>query len=158
MRVAFSNDHAAIDSRHLIGELKAAGHEVVDYGVSSPDRVDYPDMASPALKDLVDHKVDRVVLVCGSGVGMSIVANRVPGVRCALTTDKYAAEMSRKHNNSNCLALRSRQQSEELNSEILKLWMDTEFEGGRHERRNEKIESVGSACVAERLNHEGETH
>lgn len=156
LRVAFSNDHAAIESRHLIDDLKAAGHDVVDYGVSSPDRVDYPDMAAPALKDLVDHNVDRVVLVCGSGIGMSIVANRVPGVRCALAIDKYSAEMSRKHNNTNCIALRGRNQSEELNSEILKLWMNTEFEGGRHEGRVEKIETVGQACVAERLNHEGE--
>lgn len=156
MRIAFSNDHAAVDSRHLIDELKQAGHEVVDYGVASLDRVDYPDVAAPALKDLIDHKVDRVVLVCGSGIGMSIVANRVSGVRCALATDTYAAEMSRKHNNSNCLALRSREQSEELNSAILKQWMNTEFESGRHEARNEKIEAVAAGCAAEKLNYEGE--
>lgn len=156
MRIAFSNDHAALESRHLIDELKEAGHEVVDYGVSSPDSVDYPDVAAPALKDLSDQKVDRVVLVCGSGVGMSIVANRVAGVRCALSIDPFTAEMSRKHNNSNCLALRSRNQAEEVNSEILDLWINTEFEGGRHDRRNEKIESVAGACVAERLNYEGE--
>jgi ribose 5-phosphate isomerase B len=156
LRIAFSNDHAAIESRDLIDQLNAAGHEVVDYGVSSADRVDYPDVAVPALKDLVDHKVDRVVLVCGSGVGMSIVANRVPGVRCALAVDKYSAEMSRKHNNTNCLALRSRDQSAELNREILDLWLTTEFEGGRHDLRNEKIETVAGRCPAQRLNHEGE--
>ena len=158
MRVAFSNDHAGLDSRHLIDELKAAGHEVVDYGVKTTDSVDYPDLAGPALRDLVDGKVDRAILVCGSGIGMSMVANRVVGVRCALCTDTYGAEMSRRHNNSNCLALRSRHQSEAENSEISRIWMATEFEGGRHERRVEKIEAVGAACPADRLLHEGENN
>lgn len=158
MKIAFSNDHAAVASRHLIDELKTAGHEVTDYGVPTEDRVDYPDVAAPALKDLIDGKVDRIVLVCGSGIGMSIVANRVPGIRCALAVDTYSSEMGRRHNNSNCIALRSRHQSESLNSEILSIWLNTEFEHGRHEQRNEKIEAVGSSCGAERLNHEGEKH
>lgn len=156
MRIAFSNDHAAIESRHLIDEMKQAGHEVIDYGVSSSDRVDYPDVAAPALKDLVGKKVDRVVLVCGSGIGMSIVANRVPGIRCALSIDTYSAEMSRKHNNCNCVALRSRNQTEALNSEILETWLKTDYESGRHELRNGKIETVGGACAADRLIDEGE--
>ena len=151
MKIAFSNDHAAVESRHLLADLKAAGHEVTDYGTASTDRVDYPDMAAPALRDLTSGKVDRVVLVCGSGIGMSIVANRVPGVRCALVTDLWAAAMCRHHNDSNCLALRSREQSEELNSNILKVWLETEFDGGRHEERIEKIESVGSTCGFARL-------
>lgn len=154
MKIAFSNDHAAVASRHLINELRAAGHEVSDYGVPTEERVDFPDVAAPALQDLVDGNVDRVVLVCGSGIGMSIVANRVPGIRCAMVTDAYAAEMSRRHNNANCLALRSREQSEALNSELLSIWLKTEFEDGRHDQRNEKIESVGSSCAARRLNHE----
>lgn len=156
MKIAFSNDHAAVDNRHLIDELKAAGHEVVDYGVPTEDRVDYPDVASPALKDLVSGAVDRVLLVCGSGIGMSIVANRVPGVRCALVTDSFAAEMSRRHNNANCLALRSREQKPEINSELLRIWMNTEFESGRHLDRIQKIENVGSSCRAFDLMIEGE--
>lgn len=156
MKIAFSNDHAAVDSRHLIDELKAKGHEVVDYGVPNEDRVDYPDVARPALSDLIQGKVDRVVLVCGSGVGMSMVANRIPRVRCALAVDEYSAEMSRRHNNSNCIALRSREQSPELNSKILSLWLETEFEGGRHDQRNDKIEAVGSACGAQLLKDEGD--
>ncbi len=155
MKIAFSNDHAAVASRHLIDELRAAGHEGVDYGVPTEERVDYPDVAAPAIKDLASHNVDRTVLVCGSGVGMSIVANRVPGIRCVLAVDNYSAEMSRKHNDANCLALRSREQSEQLNSEILKTWLNTEFEQGRHDQRNQKIESVGSSCGFSRLN-EGE--
>ncbi len=156
MKIAFSNDHAAVASRHLITDLRASGHEVIDYGVPTEERVDFPDVAAPALKDLITGKVDRIVLVCGSGIGMSVVANRVPGVRCAMVTDRYAAEMSRRHNNSNCLALRSREQSETLNTELLSLWINTEFEDGRHQKRNDKIESVGSSCAAERLNQEGE--
>lgn len=155
MKIAFSNDHAAVGGRHLIADLRALGHEVIDYGVPTEDRVDYPDVAAPALQDLVRGKVDRVVLICGSGIGMSIVANRFSGVRCAMVTDAYGAEMSRRHNNSNCLALRSREQSEVLNTELLSIWMKTEFENGRHNERNEKIESVGSSCRAEQLNHEG---
>lgn len=151
MKIAFSNDHAAVASRHLIDELKAAGHEVVDYGVATEERVDYPDVAEKALKDLVEGRVERTVLVCGSGIGMSIVANRVPRVRCALVTDVWAAEMSRKHNDANCLALRNREQSEAVNSEILSTWLATEFEGGRHQERLSKIESVGSACAATHL-------
>ena len=146
MKIAFSNDHAAVASRHLIDELRRAGHEVTDYGVPTEERVDYPDVAAPALKELVEKRVDRVVLVCGSGIGMSIVANRVPGVRCALVTDAWAAEMCRRHNDANCLALRSREQPETLNSEILKIWLNTDFEGGRHSERLEKIETVGSTC------------
>lgn len=151
MKIAFSNDHAAVESRHLIKEMTAKGHEVQDFGVPTPERVDYPDVAAPAIKALVSGEVDRAILVCGSGIGMSIVANRVPGVRCALVTDKYAAEMSRMHNDANCLALRSREQSEALNSEILALWLDTGYEGGRHQGRVEKIEAVGSSCRAARL-------
>lgn len=146
MKISFSNDHAAVASRHLIDELKAAGHEVIDYGVQTEQRIDYPDVAAPALKDLVSGNVDRTILVCGSGIGMSIVANRLPGVRCVLATDNYSAEMSRKHNDSNCLALRSREQAEEVNSELLKTWLDTDFENERHVKRNAKIESVGSIC------------
>ncbi len=156
MKIAFTNDHAAVAGRHLIDDLRAAGHEVVDYGVPTEERVDFPDVAAPALKDLVNGKVDRAVLICGSGIGMSMVANRVPGVRCAMVTDAYAAEMSRRHNDANCLALRSREQSETLNTELLSIWMSTDFEDGRHNQRIEKIESVGASCGFNRAKPEGE--
>ncbi len=156
MKIAFSNDHAAVASRHLIDELRQAGHEVLDYGVKTEDSVDYPDVAAPALQDIVHGKVDRVVLVCGSGIGMSIVANRIPGIRCAMVIDPFAAEMSRRHNNSNCLSLRSREQSEIMNSKLLSIWMATEFENGRHEDRIQKIEAIRSNCGIGLLNHEGE--
>lgn len=158
MKIAFSNDHAAVSARGLIDTLKELGHEVVDYGVDSTESVDYPLVAEPALAAYSKGEVDRVVLVCGSGVGMSIVANKVEGVRCVLATDLYSAEMSRKHNNTNCIALRSRvEEDPKLNNEILRLWLETEFEGGRHERRVNEIETVGKSCSVSQSSIKGET-
>ena len=143
MKIAFSNDHAAAEIRDAIVQyLRDLGHEVVDYGERDGRSVDYPDKALPAVRDLAEGKVDRAVLVCGSGIGMSIVANRFPGVRCAMVTDEWAAEMSRRHNDANCIALRAREQSLETNKRILDTWLNTEFEGGRHKPRVEKIEAV----------------
>lgn len=143
MKIAFSNDHAALDAREpLIEALRGMGHEVLDFGISENTSVDYPDVAKPAVEALASGEVDRTVLVCGSGIGMSMVANRYPGVRCALTTDVYGAEMSRKHNDANCLALRSREQTPEANAQILQTWIETEFEGGRHSARVQKIEDI----------------
>lgn len=122
--------------------IKGLGHEVVDYGAKGDCSVDYPDFAAPALRALLRQEVDRVILICGSGIGMSIVANRIPGIRCALATDLFAAEMSRRHNDANCLALRAREQSPELNAQIVRRWLETPFEGGRHEPRIQKIEEV----------------
>lgn len=149
MKIAFSNDHAALDSRErLIRKLQSLGHEVVDYGVAENRSVDYPDVAKPAVEALARGEVDRTILVCGSGIGMSMVANRYPGVRCALTTDVYGAEMSRRHNDANCLALRSREQSAEANEQIVQTWIETPFEGGRHSKRIEKIEEVSRGLAA----------
>jgi ribose 5-phosphate isomerase B len=143
MRIAFSNDHAALDQREgLIGKLKALGHEVTDFGACTAASVDYPDFALPAVEAFCRGEVDRVVLVCGSGIGMSIVANRFPCVRCALVTDLFAAEMSRRHNDANCLSLRTREQAADLNQQILEVWLNTPFEGGRHQKRLDKIETL----------------
>lgn len=144
MKIAFANDHAAVEARDsLIEVIERLGHQVIDYGVADPDSVDYPDVAEPAVRALASSEVDRTILICGSGIGMSMVANKVPQVRCALVTDLYGAEMSRKHNDANCLALRSREQSDEMNQEIVQAWLATPFEGGRHQGRVEKIEAVG---------------
>jgi len=143
VKIAFSNDHAGLDAREpLLEKLRQMGHEVVDYGVTESTSVDYPDVAKPAVQALSKGEVDRTILVCGSGIGMSMVANRYPGVRCALTTDTYGAEMSRRHNDANCLALRSREQLPEVNEQILDKWLQTDFEGGRHAGRVSKIEDI----------------
>jgi ribose 5-phosphate isomerase B len=144
MKIAFANDHAAVDERGAIVEqLRSMGHEVIDMGVTSAESVDYPDYAAKAAGSLSRGEVDRAVMMCGSGVGMCIVANHFPHVRCVLATDLYSAKMSRAHNDANAIALRAREQDPALNAEILRVWMTTEFEGGRHKRRVDKIEAIG---------------
>lgn len=148
-KIAFSNDHAAIEQRQaLLARLRELGCEVLDFGAATADSVDYPDFAAPAMRALQSGEVDGAVLVCGSGIGMSMVANRYRGVRCALATDLFAAEMSRRHNNANCLALRSRNQPPDLNLKILETWLTTPFDGGRHQRRIEKLDSIPGADAA----------
>ncbi len=146
MKVSFANDHAAVDARDaIVEEIRRLGHEVEDCGAHGPDSVDYPDYAAKALAAWREGRVDRVVLMCGTGLGMSYVGNKTPGVRCALCTDEYAAEMSRLHNNANCLALRAREQDPEMNLKVLRIFLETSFEGGRHQRRVEKIDQIAES-------------
>lgn len=133
----------------VVNVVRDLGHEILDFGADGACSVDYPDYALPAIRALLEGKADRAILICGSGIGMSIVANRFPGVRCALATDLFAAEMSRRHNDANCLALRAREQSPEMNTEIVKKWLETPFEGDRHLRRIEKIEKMTQALRRE---------
>jgi ribose 5-phosphate isomerase B len=150
MKIGFSNDHAGVVERgRIMQELKNLGHEVIDYGTSDTKSVNYPEMAEPAVRALVEGTVDRVVLMCGTGIGMSMVANRVPGVRCAVVTDKYGAELSRRHNDANCLALRCREIDPAVNDELLKTWLETPFEGGRHAVRVKLIDEVGERLESE---------
>lgn len=141
MKIAFSNDHAGAPARELLlGKIRALGHEVLDFGTPSADApVDYPDVAAAAVNAMLKGDAERAILVCGSGIGMSIAANKFPGVRCALVTDLYGAELSRRHNDANCLALRAREQSMALNERILEVWLSTPFDGGRHQQRVDKI-------------------
>jgi ribose 5-phosphate isomerase B len=144
MRISFANDHAALEARTiLLDELARLGIEVVDRGTESAESCDYPDFAARACRDVVEGRADRALLVCGTGIGMSIAANKINGIRCALCTDPYAAQMSRGHNNANALALRGRQIDLELNRELLRIWLKTDFEGGpRHQRRVDKISGL----------------
>lgn len=145
MKIAFTNDHAAVQERErLIAKLHALGHEIIDLGARTAESVDYPHYAAAAARAVSTGEADRAILVCGTGIGMSIVANKFPGVRCAVATDKYAAEMSRRHNDANCLALRAREQEPDTNDEILEVWLATEFEGGRHSRRVDLISGYES--------------
>ena len=136
MKIAFGNDHAALEHRQpLIDHLSRLGHHVIDCGTTESTSTDYPDFAKKACEIMIRGEADRTVLICGTGIGMSIAANKIPGVRCAVVTDLYGAKMTRAHNDSNALALRGREQSIENNKKILKTWLETEFEGGRHRRR-----------------------
>ncbi|MDP6546249.1 MAG: ribose 5-phosphate isomerase B [Phycisphaerae bacterium] len=146
MKIAVGADHRG----HAVKEkitvlLNERNHEVIDMGTNSSKSCDYPDVAFPAASAVADGKVDLAVLVCGSGIGMSICANKVLGVRAALCHDELTAQMSRRHNNANILCLASDVLGDELIRRIVCSWIDTEFEGGgRHERRVRKI-----GCIEE---------
>jgi ribose 5-phosphate isomerase B len=143
MRIAFGNDHAAAETRQKLVEwIGGRGHDVIDFGTKNVESVDYPDFASQVARAVASGQADLGVLVCGSGVGMSIAANKVRGVRAALCVDEYSAEMGRRHNDANVCCLRSREQETKKNLHILEKFLDTQFEAGRHSQRVEKIREL----------------
>lgn len=145
MKVILANDHRGTQLKMLLKEFLDQMHiESFDVGTFSADSVDYPDLGASAAKKVSDGEYDRAVLICGSGMGMSIVANKFPRVRAALCHDVQAAKMTREHNDSNVLCLGADVVSEGLAQDILKTWLETEFEGGRHLRRVEKIRDIES--------------
>jgi len=120
--------------------LQEQGHEVLDMGTNSSKSCDYPDLAFPAARAVAEDTAARAILICGSGIGMDICANKVPGIRAALCHDELTAQMSRRHNNANVLCLASDVQGEELMRRVVLSWLNTDFEaGGRHERRVRKM-------------------
>lgn len=141
MRIAVASDHAGYELKEkLVEVLRGLGHEPRDFGTNGPQpSVDSPDYASPAARAVASGECERGLLVCGSGVGMCIVANKVRGVRAVLGPDPYAVEMSRRHNDSNVLCLGARSLGDRDLPALVKGWLDTPFEGGRHERRVAKI-------------------
>jgi ribose 5-phosphate isomerase B len=141
MKIALAADHRGHGVKERIAVLLSEmGHEVLDMGTNSSRSSDYPDTAYPAAKSVAEAKADRAVLICGSGIGMDICANKVSGVRAALCHDELTAQMSRRHNDTNTLCLASDVLGEELIRRIVVSWLETEFEGGgRHERRVRKI-------------------
>jgi len=141
MRVAIGSDHAGFDQKErLKAHLEASGHEVVDVGAASADEsVDYPDFAELVASVVASGAVDRGVLVCGTGIGMAMAANKIDGVRAANVTDPAFARLAREHNDANVLALSGRFVPEEINGEIVDVFLGTEFLGDRHSQRVEKI-------------------
>ncbi|GIN57190.1 putative sugar phosphate isomerase YwlF [Lederbergia ruris] len=140
MKVALASDHGGIHIREVIRELlEELGIEYQDFGCDCETSVDYPDYAMPVAEKVANGEFDRGILICGTGIGMSISANKVKGIRCALVHDVFSAKMTRLHNNSNMLAMGERVIGAGLASEIAKTWLLTEFEGGRHQNRIEKI-------------------
>jgi ribose 5-phosphate isomerase B len=121
--------------------LSQLGHETLDLGTQGPESVDYPDFAIQVAQAVGDKRVDRGILICGTGIGMCIAANKVHGVRAAPCHDSITAEMSRRHNDANILCLSGDLLGEELIDRMVRIWLQTEFEGGRHARRVEKIEN-----------------
>jgi ribose 5-phosphate isomerase B len=143
MRIAVGTDHRGFPIRSKVIELvKQLGHEVLDVGAFSPDAVDYPDVAADVAHRVSHGEVDRGILVCGTGLGMCIAANKVPGVRAAPCHDDITAEMSRRHNDANILCLSADLLGERMIDRIIETWLATPFEGGRHARRVDKITAL----------------
>lgn len=141
-RIAIASDHGGIELKQIIVEyLDGQGTKPIDLGVNSSDSVDYPDMAHQLAHTVLDKQADMGILICGTGIGMSLAANRHPGIRAALCTDPYMARMSREHNDANVLCLGGRVIGSELAKDIVNAFLGGKFEGGRHARRIAKIET-----------------
>lgn len=140
MKIAIGSDHRGFDVRRRIkAVLQDLGHEVLEVGADTRESVDYPDVAFEVAKAVSEGRVERGILACGTGIGMCIAANKVRGVRAAPCHDSITAEMSRRHNNANVLCLSADLLGEELIDRMLRIWLETDFEQGRHARRVDKI-------------------
>ena len=148
MKIALGSDHGGLELKnHLVAYLMSKNHEVVDYGTYTKDSCDYPDYAYPAALSLGNHEVDYAIVVCTTGIGVSIVANKVKGVRCSLVTNVEDAVLTKEHNNSNCLALGAKNVSLSLAEDIVDAWLSAEFTGGRHMGRVNKIKLIEEGLV-----------
>ena len=143
MKIAIASDHGGYRLKEAVKKyLEERGIEVLDLGTDSEESVDYPAFGKACGQAVTCKKADRGIVCCGTGIGISIAANKVKGVRCALCSDVHMAEMSRKHNDANMLAMGGRTTDEKTAIEITKAWLDTEFEGGRHQRRVDMIDDI----------------
>jgi ribose 5-phosphate isomerase B len=143
MRIALGADHAGVGLKDALKSLlDARGDTYVDLGTTGSDSVDYPDFAARVGRAVTAGDADRGLLVCGSGVGMAIAANKIHGIRAAVVTDIESARLSRSHNDANVLALGARLTAEPLARDILSTFLDTPYEGGRHQRRIDKITAM----------------
>jgi len=143
MKVAIGNDHAGVNLKEEIKVfLSELSYDVVDFGTDTETSVDYPDFASQVARYVRDNSDVLGILICGTGVGVSIVANKFRGIRCAHCTDSFTARLVREHNNSNIVALGARITGPDLAKEIVKVFLETEFEGGRHQRRLDQIVEI----------------
>jgi ribose 5-phosphate isomerase B len=150
MKIAVGSDHRGFAVKeNLVQLLKRLGHEVTDCGTHDVNSVDYPDIAAVVARKVSTHEVDRGILICGTGIGMCITANKFPGVRAAPCHDDLSAEMSRRHNDLNLLCLSADMLGERLIDRMVEIWLRTEFEGGRHARRVEKIAQLERHSGAE---------
>jgi ribose 5-phosphate isomerase B len=140
VKIGLASDHAGYAFKErLAEELRRAGHEVSDFGTSSEASCDYPDFGIPAVRSVADGQADRAILVCTNGIGMSMLANKIPGIRAALVYNERTAAMTRAHHDSNVLCLGAKEFPFEDLLKFVQLWLETPFEGGRHARRVGKI-------------------
>ena len=150
MKIVIGSDHRGFHAKESIKRvLTQMGHDVTDYGTHSDRSADYPDFGVPACRAVAQGKADRGVLMCGSGIGMCMTANKVAGIRAALCHDELTAEMSRRHNDANVLCMGGDLLGDELMRRMVEIWMGTEFEGGRHERRVRKVMKIEEGGLEE---------
>ena len=143
MKISIACDHGGFELKENLKKwLTENNYEVVDYGTNSLDSCDYPDFGRKAAEAVANKTVDKGIVICTTGIGMSIVANKVDGVRCALVSNADAASLTRRHNDTNVLALGAKYTNFDLAKEITQVWLSTEFEGGRHQRRVDKIMEI----------------
>ncbi|MGI6727250.1 MAG: ribose 5-phosphate isomerase B [Anaerovoracaceae bacterium] len=143
MKIALASDHGGYELKEKIKEhLKERGIEVLDLGTSSCESVDYPIYGKACGEAVVSGKAEKGIVCCGTGIGISIAANKVKGVRCALATNSFMAEMTKRHNDANMLALGGRVLAVKDAIDIVDIWLDTEFEGGRHQRRIDLLDQM----------------
>lgn len=141
MKIALASDHGGFLLKEAIKTyLDDNGYEYVELGAFSTESVDYPEYGKKAANAVVSGECDKGIVCCGTGIGISIAANKVKGIRCAVVSDVFSARMSREHNNANMLALGERVLGQGLALEIVKVWLESEFQGGRHQRRVNMIE------------------
>ncbi|NLD47969.1 MAG: ribose 5-phosphate isomerase B [Clostridiaceae bacterium] len=142
MKIGIGSDHAGHNLRREIIKHIENRYQVIDYGTCSLESVDYPDYGFTVAQAVVDGECDRGIVICGTGIGISISANKVPGIRAALCTDSFMARMSREHNDANILALGERIIGVDLALDIVDVWLKSEFLGGRHKMRVDKISEI----------------
>ena len=143
MKIGMACDHGAYTYKEEIKQMLIdEGHEVVDCGCHGTNSVDYPDMAKACADLVVNEEVDKGIVMCGTGIGISIAANKVKGIRAAVCSEPFTAKMARVHNNCNILAFGARVVGAELAKMIVETWLDAEFEGGRHQRRVDLITAI----------------
>lgn len=142
MKIGVGNDHVALElKKEIIGYLKELGHEAVNFGTDSPESADYPVYGKAVAQAITNGEVDCGILICGTGVGISLAANKVPGVRAVVCSEPYTAKLSKEHNNTNILAFGARVVGSELAKMIVREWLMAEFEGGRHQKRIDMLEA-----------------
>jgi ribose 5-phosphate isomerase B len=152
MIVAFGADHAGFQLKeHLIKTAGALGHEIVDLGTYSAESVDYPDFGEAVARAVLEGRADLGVVICSNGVGISIAANKVPGIRCALCHSSWGAARARQHTDANVLALGALETGTAVADEILAAFLASQFEGGRHERRLAKLRDIERRALAREL-------
>ena len=145
MKISIGSDHRGFDAKaRLIELLQRLGHEVSDLGTNSDESIDYPDVASRVAGQVAEQEAERGILICGTGIGMAIAANKFRGVRAAAVHDEVTAEMSRRHNDLNVLCLSGDMKTQSSLDRLVEVWLGTEFEGGRHARRLDKINEIES--------------